>query len=237
MFSVRNYITHLESAFWKKIRNNISPSILQFDYLHVRSLAGGITKALRKLPKNKKYQILDVGCGDKPYQSLFSPIAKRYVGVDIDRRVADVVGAAEKLPFGNNTFDLVVSFQTLEHCQYPLKVIAEIKRVLKSKGYCILTTHGIWIHHPCPHDYGRWTGEGLHELFSGFSEIDVKSTLTSWSALLQLLNVELYGLACKHIFFKFPIYIIIVMNSILGRILLPFGEKHLSINYVVLAKK
>lgn len=40
----------------------------------------------------------------------------------------------EKIDFPDNTFDLVVSYQVLEHTQDPLKVLAETRRVLKDDG-------------------------------------------------------------------------------------------------------
>ena len=234
---VREWLKKKEIDFWRKKRNSVTPSILQFDYLHMRSLAEAIRKVLDKLPKNKKYQILDVGCGEKPYQSLFSPFTKQYIGVDIDRKVADIVAPAEKLPFKESIFDLVVCFQTLEHCQNPEKVIGEMKRVLKPKGYMVLSTHGIWMHHPSPNDYYRWTHEGLRELFKTFSTIEVEATLSNWSSLLQLLNVELYSLACRRWYLKLPLYGIIMLSNFLGKILMPYGNKNLTINYLVLARK
>jgi hypothetical protein len=33
--------------------------------------------------------------------------------------------------------------------------------MLRTGGILVLTTHGIWEYHPCPHDYHRWTAEGL----------------------------------------------------------------------------
>ena len=38
------------------------------------------------------------------------------------------------LPFEDETFDLVVSGQMLEHCSNPFKSVAEMKRVLKTGG-------------------------------------------------------------------------------------------------------
>lgn len=237
---IRHYLAHLEARFWQNRKSDLKPSILQNDYLFYTALSREIISAfvkVRRRIRKKKLDIVDIGCGAKPYLSLFAPYARRYIGVDVDPRAADVVASGESLPFADNSFDLAVSFQTLEHCQYPSKVIAEMKRVLKPGGYIILTTHGIWMHHPCPHDYYRWTNEGLKELFTGFSTIEVEGTLTSWSTLLQLFNVELYGLACRHLFWKFPLYMMIVMNNILGKMLMPFGKKHLTVNYVVLARK
>lgn len=233
----RIYLQNWEASFWRKKRSSINPSILQFDYLHMRSLTDGIKRAVRKIPKQKKYRIIDVGCGKKPYLSIFKPYSREYVGVDIDQNTADVVAFAEKLPFKSGSFDLAVSFQTLEHCQYPNRVVSEMLRVLKPGGYALLTTHGVWMYHPGPHDYYRWTHEGLKELFKNFSKVDIKPTLRNWSTLLQLFNVELYGYACRSLFLKFPLYGVIVINNLLGKLAMSFGNDHLTIDYVVIARK
>jgi len=50
------------------------------------------------------------------------------------------VGDAEKLPFPNEYFDVVLCIETLEHLMEPPKAANEIKRVLKPSGKIILTT-------------------------------------------------------------------------------------------------
>src|SRR5438034_8458986 len=45
------------------------------------------------------YRVLDVGCGEKPYEPLFAPFATSYVGVDpVENPHADVRGSVEALP-------------------------------------------------------------------------------------------------------------------------------------------
>ena len=58
-------------------------------------------------------------------------------------------GVGEDLPFGDATFDLVVSFQVLEHTQIPEKVLQETVRVLKPGGY---------IHFVVPNYNSFWEG-------------------------------------------------------------------------------
>ncbi|MDP7180984.1 MAG: class I SAM-dependent methyltransferase [Candidatus Woesearchaeota archaeon] len=49
-------------------------------------------------------------------------------------------GEAEKLPYCNNMFDVVVMTETLEHVQDAQKTISEIHRVLKKDGTLIMST-------------------------------------------------------------------------------------------------
>ena len=42
----------------------------------------------------------------------------------------------------------------------------ELNRVTAPGGRVLASTHGVQVYHPSPHDYWRWTHEGLHRLFS-----------------------------------------------------------------------
>lgn len=238
--SIRNTLKSFETAFWEKTYSSITPSIFQHNYLHHVALYEKLIESfalVRRQAKKSRFDILDVGSGNKPYLELFKPFSQKYVGVDIDSRVADIVAKAEKLPLKDASFDLVLCFQTLEHCQDPQKVIAEIYRILKMGGQVILSTHGAWMYHPAPHDFYRWTGEGLERLFRKFSWVNAKPTLRSFPSLIQLLCLELYGVACRHFWLKIPIYGAIVLLNLIGKSLQNTGPDHFTVNYIVVARK
>lgn len=65
----------------------------------------------------------------------------------VRRKILRSVG--EYLPFGDRTFDLIVSFQVLEHTQIPEKVMRETVRVLKPGGY---------VHFVVPNYNSFWEG-------------------------------------------------------------------------------
>ena len=50
---------------------------------------------------------------------------------------------AEKLPYADNSFDLIVSLETIEHLDNPDKFLLELRRVIKPDGTIILS---------CPND-------------------------------------------------------------------------------------
>jgi len=114
-----------------------------------------------------RYRVLDVGCGEKPYEPLFSPYAAAYVGVDpVVNPHADLQGSVEALPVEDGSFDVVLCNQVLEHCDNPMQAVAELRRVTAPGGRVLASTHGVMAYHPSPTDYWRWTHAGLEKLFS-----------------------------------------------------------------------
>ena len=113
------------------------------------------------------YRVLDVGCGTKPYRSFFTPFATTYVGVDrVESLQADLVGSVEDLPVEGSSFEVVLCNQVLEHCDDPVRAVAELRRVTAPGGRVLVSTHGVMAYHPSPTDYWRWTHAGLEKLFT-----------------------------------------------------------------------
>ena len=114
-------------------------------------------------------RILDVGCGERPYEELFSPLVKRYVGIDWPatlhaRCSVDAWADATRLPFSAHSFETVCAFQVLEHIAQPTLAIAEMARVLVEGGHVVLTTPFMWGLHEEPYDFYRFTSHGLRHL-------------------------------------------------------------------------
>jgi SAM-dependent methyltransferase len=109
-------------------------------------------------------RILDVGCGIKPYEPFFRPYAS-YVGVDVGNPAADLEGSVENLPVADDSFDVVLCTQVLEHTTDPARAVRELERVVAPRGRVLASTHGVQVYHPAPDDYWRWTHAGLERLF------------------------------------------------------------------------
>jgi SAM-dependent methyltransferase len=128
----------------------------------VRWLAAEAAQAERDLGR---YRLLDVGCGEMPYLSLFDPHAREVVGLDNSENPrASLVGAIEAIPVEDGSFDVVLCAQVLEHVDDPALGIAELSRVTRPGGRVLLSTHGTMVYHPNPVDLWRWTGAGLERL-------------------------------------------------------------------------
>jgi ubiquinone/menaquinone biosynthesis C-methylase UbiE len=96
--------------------------------------------------------ILDVGCGTG---SILAMVIKEFKGVkayglDISEKMLErasavlgnnaqlVVGDSAHLPWPDNNFDLVVCNSSFHHYPDPLKVLTDMRRVLKPDGHVII---------------------------------------------------------------------------------------------------
>lgn len=135
-------------------QSGVKKSLLQ-NIWHTRKL-----NLAKSLLKNKNFKkCLDVGCASGYMVSeisKFAPHAK-FTAVDsydkaiehakkIYPNIKFLVANAEKLPFKNDEFDLVICYETIEHITNPLKSLKEMKRVLKKGSNLILTMDsGNWL--------------------------------------------------------------------------------------------
>ena len=102
-------------------------------------------------PEIENANILDVGCGPgrlvKPlheagfqisgieYDNALVDMGNRWVGKDLIQQ-----GSAYELPFANNTFDVIVGHDLMEHLPYRNKAFHEMVRVCKPEGYIYIVS-------------------------------------------------------------------------------------------------
>lgn len=134
--------------------------------------------------------VFDMGCGNKPYEPLFSNITS-YTGCDVvqsSENKVDVICSTTSVPLGNEKFDTVFSTQVMEHVEEPQQMLHEAYRLLRNNGKIILTVPMVWEHHEVPYDFYRYTKYGLEYMFrkAGFVNIDVKANGGKWATLGQL---------------------------------------------------
>ena len=99
-----------------------------------------------------KGRVLEIGSGEGYGISILAPHAEIYYALDkhatpVPGGLSNVRFSQAQVPplegFEDNTFDLVVTFQVIEHIKNDLLFLREIFRVLKPGGRLILTTPNI----------------------------------------------------------------------------------------------
>lgn len=150
-------------------------------------------------------KVLEDGCGIGMYSKGIRRFTESVVGLDIEvERVTEglqsgvenlLVGVCERLPFPDQSFDVVFSHEVLEHVQDDRQACREMARVLRPGGYAAIfapnrlypfETHGIYVNghyyfgnkpfvnwlpdnlrnRLAPH-VRAYTSKGLHDLFVG----------------------------------------------------------------------
>jgi ubiquinone/menaquinone biosynthesis C-methylase UbiE len=114
------------------------------DHLHRYAIAS-------KFIKDKI--VLDIASGEGYGSNLMSKDAAFVYGVDIDKTTVEnaklkykkenlqfLVGNTSAIPLENNSVDIVISFETVEHHNEHDEMMLEIKRVLKPSGMLIIST-------------------------------------------------------------------------------------------------
>ena len=157
-------------------------------------IRNGLFKAISKVAPSIRGDVLDFGCGSKPYEALFTN-AHSYVGVDIeasghshrDSKI-DFFYDGKTLPFPDSHFDAVVCFEVLEHVFNIEEVLAEIRRVLKPGGQLLVSIPFAWDEHEIPYDFARYTSYGITHVFekNGFAVIELNKTTTYVLAVCQM---------------------------------------------------
>jgi SAM-dependent methyltransferase len=101
--------------------------------------------------------ILDVGAGHGDFAEIFS--GRNYFSLDIVpySEVDLVTDLTQVNPFKNNTFDLVVLMNVLEHVYSCSDLIKSISRIIKPEGQILLTVPFLLKVHQAPFDFARYT--------------------------------------------------------------------------------
>lgn len=139
-------------------------------------------------------ELIDIGCGKKPYRDILDPLVTEHIGVDHegtfhDKSNIDLFGTAYEIPVQNDQFDSAICTAVLEHLEEPELAIRECYRVLKPGAHAVYSVPFIWHLHEEPRDFYRYSKYGLEYLFekSGFSIVEMVPLSGFWVTFLQLL--------------------------------------------------
>lgn len=140
--------------------------------------------------------VLDIGCGNKPYMAFFEGKIRSYSGCDIvqsDKNLVDIICPATNIPLENNTKDTVFTTQVIEHVAEHRMLLSEAYRILKPGGHLIVSGPMAWEHHESPYDFFRFTQFGFEHILkeAGFSDIQIIPNGGKWAMVGQLFHNSL----------------------------------------------
>ncbi len=132
--------------------------------------------------------ILDLGCGRGDSQHLFTALvpATHWIGLDIrdspevrtrtttsgPRAICSFDGI--RVPFQDNSFDLVYSSQVFEHVRHPEPLLHEVRRVLRPGGLFFGSTSSLEPFHS--YSYWNYSPFGFIEILksSGLTPLEIR---------------------------------------------------------------
>jgi len=141
-----------------------------------------------KLLNGKGLKILDIACGNGFGSNFLAESGHDVIGADLseeavkacttryqNQRLQFKVCDGTNLPFKNEFFDAIVSFETIEHTAAFNEMLNEFKRVLKKDGLIFISTPNKTINSPegviiNPFHTQEWEYEGLKTLLSSHFE-------------------------------------------------------------------
>lgn len=140
-------------------------------------------------------EVLDVGCGGNTQYLNFMPRTEGMHMHSVDPKIAAAIDfETESFPQKENTFDMVLVLNVLEHVFQYEHVLSEIHTVLKSGGTVIGFTPFLVRYHPDPHDYFRYTDEALMRILNMKGFVDVRVEPIGAGPFMAGLNIFVFSI-------------------------------------------
>ncbi len=184
--------------FFKQLiaRQAFDPSLLGAAINPFYFARKGLAKNIRDFARKITGDVLDVECGDKPYENFFN--FNRYIGLEYGlptnqgHKKADFLYDRKKIPFADAQFDSLICRGVLENVDEAKDFLQEVRRVLKAGAYGIVVAPFTRIDSDA--DYGQYTAFGLQEILegNGFEVLEFRKSGDNISTKFQLINFYIY---------------------------------------------
>jgi SAM-dependent methyltransferase len=144
----------------------------------------------RLIRAHARGRLLDVGAGRGAWQPVLERAGVRYESLERAPRGAFVPtflgDVLDMAAVDDNAYDTLFCSQVLEHVPDPMLALSEMKKKLKPGGKLLITVPFVARRHELPHDYFRYTQEGLGALLAraGFRVDEV----TTYGGLASLIH-------------------------------------------------
>lgn len=151
-------------------------------------------KLIRALERTSHYasgQLLDMGCGSRPFAAWFAGRVTQYWGTDLrssrhlKARRPDAYARAEAQPIRTGSMDTVVAFSVVTYLPEPSRMFDEAARVLKPGGIAIVEFAQMEPILDAPYDFYRFTPYGARYQFerAGFEVLEIVPLGGLWARM------------------------------------------------------
>lgn len=212
-----------------------------------------IRSALRAHASAAHGTLLDLGCGNRPYEAIFAARVARYVGMDYSPTSgyrgnrANVCGDAAAIPLADGSVDTVLCTEVLEHVPDPEAVAREIARVLRPGGVALLTSPFAYPVHD-ERDYFRYSPDGVATILrrQGLEISQVHPLSGTGLTLAVLFNVFWFDIGFMWTKWLYPfgivlrpllLLIVAIVNGLGWSLERALPSRHLSFNHLTIARK
>lgn len=229
-------------------KEKFSPGFIGFFINHNFLIRTSLNKSIKKNANRLSGELLDFGCGSKPYKELFLNV-KNYIGVDLkiegregNHKFIDKFYDGKVIPFEDNSFDSLLCTEVLEHVFNIEELLKEFNRVLKKDGVALITTPFMWEEHEMPYDFGRYTTPALEYLYKkhGFVIVENFKTGNSVKVIFQFILNYFKSILPKHKILRqillIPFIVIINFLGILFGTIMPLDQTTYFNNVFIIKK-
>ena len=207
-----------------------------------------IIAALERVRVHARGDLLDVGCGSKPFAPLFVGRVRRYWGTDLaaSRYLGgarpDAFASAEAQPFRSESFDTVLGLSMLTYLPEPGRMVEEAYRLLRPGGMLILEFTQMVPLHDEPHDYFRFTRFGAEYLLrrAGFEPVETVPVGGLWArvGLSTIAGLQRINRGPTRVLTEVPVRVLYVLLQLWFELLdRLFFEPREVLAHVVVARK
>jgi SAM-dependent methyltransferase len=148
-----------------------------------------IIRSLERVREHASGELLDVGCGARPFARVFDGRVTRYWGTDLagSRDLAgvppDFFSRGEALPVGDARMDTVLGLSMLTYFTEPDRMLEEAYRVLRPGGVLIMEFTQMAAVLESGYDYYRFTRHGAEVMLrrAGFDLVEAVPLGGLWS--------------------------------------------------------
>ena len=160
----------------------------------------------------QKECLLDLGCGPRPYFSIYQPYFSKTIGADLadspfPKKEIDLYCSAIEVPLPNESVDVILCTEVLHDLPEPDLFFIEVKRLLKKGGVLVMTSPFVVPIVDGSFDHYRYTKQGLiyriqksglevksieevGDLFATVVTLSIKPILKLFNALSKMLHIK-----------------------------------------------